>query len=175
MVGGRAQLIGFHDSKLLTESVNPGGSGKSLHSTCALRVTPDDGRPDFESHMSVWGGDADRLQIGRWTYVLYDADKLDHCDLDKDRLAKEFGSVGGKHPVMVPRDVSNAWYPGNSGADSPSGPTVTHWGATSGQPPATPPTPDLADQLTKLADLRDRGVLSQPEFEAQKAKLLAQS
>jgi hypothetical protein len=30
-------------------------------------------------------------------------------------------------------------------------------------------------QLTKLADLRDRGVLSDAEFEAQKAKILATS
>jgi hypothetical protein len=31
---------------------------------------------------------------------------------------------------------------------------------------------DVADQLTKLADLRDRGALTDSEFEAQKAKLL---
>jgi hypothetical protein len=37
------------------------------------------------------------------------------------------------------------------------------------------PKPDVADQLTKLANLRDRGVLSDAEFEAQKAKLLATS
>jgi hypothetical protein len=30
-----------------------------------------------------------------------------------------------------------------------------------------------ADELTKLADLRDKGVISPQEFEAQKAKLLA--
>lgn len=35
------------------------------------------------------------------------------------------------------------------------------------------PKADTADQLTKLEDLRDRGVLSDAEFEAQKAKLLA--
>jgi hypothetical protein len=35
--------------------------------------------------------------------------------------------------------------------------------------------PDIADELTKLADLRDRGVLTDAEFEAQKAKLLAAS
>jgi hypothetical protein len=32
--------------------------------------------------------------------------------------------------------------------------------------------PDVADQLSKLADLRDRGVLTAAEFEAQKHKLL---
>jgi hypothetical protein len=31
---------------------------------------------------------------------------------------------------------------------------------------------DVADELTKLADLRDRGALTEAEFEAQKAKLL---
>ena len=30
-----------------------------------------------------------------------------------------------------------------------------------------------ADQLTKLADLRDRGVISAEEFEREKAKILA--
>ena len=33
--------------------------------------------------------------------------------------------------------------------------------------------PSTADQLTKLADLRDRGVITAEEFERQKAKVLA--
>jgi hypothetical protein len=37
------------------------------------------------------------------------------------------------------------------------------------------PKPDISDQLTNLADLRDRGVLTEAEFDAQKAKLLAAS
>jgi hypothetical protein len=38
--------------------------------------------------------------------------------------------------------------------------------------PAAAPV-DVADQLKKLADLRDQGVLSEEEFQAQKAKLLS--
>jgi biopolymer transport protein ExbB/TolQ len=34
-------------------------------------------------------------------------------------------------------------------------------------------TPNTADQLTKLADLRDRGVITADEFEREKAKILA--
>ena len=34
-------------------------------------------------------------------------------------------------------------------------------------------TPSTADQLAKLADLRDRGVITPAEFESQKAKILA--
>jgi len=33
-------------------------------------------------------------------------------------------------------------------------------------------SPSTADQLTKLADLRDRGVITPAEFEGQKAKIL---
>ena len=40
--------------------------------------------------------------------------------------------------------------------------------------PAAPSEPklDLADQLRKLADLRDAGVLTDEEFSSQKARLL---
>lgn len=38
--------------------------------------------------------------------------------------------------------------------------------------PAAAPVPDVADELTKLADLRDRGALTDAEFEAQEANLL---
>ena len=41
-------------------------------------------------------------------------------------------------------------------------------------PPAAAPAaaPSVPEQLEQLADLRDRGVLSPEEFEAQKAKIL---
>lgn len=52
-------------------------------------------------------------------------------------------------------------------ADKPAAaapaPTIVHQG----------PPLDLADQLSKLAALRDQGILSDDEFAAQKAKLLA--
>ncbi len=39
--------------------------------------------------------------------------------------------------------------------------------------PAAAPPVDMMDQLTKLGDLRDRGILTDDEFAAQKAKILA--
>jgi hypothetical protein len=41
-------------------------------------------------------------------------------------------------------------------------------------PPQAPPAPaaDPIEQLTKLGELRDKGVLTEEEFAAQKAKLL---
>jgi hypothetical protein len=44
------------------------------------------------------------------------------------------------------------------------------------EPRQTPaPSVDVADELAKLADLKDRGVLSDAEFASQKAKLLGTS
>jgi len=40
-------------------------------------------------------------------------------------------------------------------------------------PPAASTSDDLIEQLQKLGSLRDQGILTDAEFEAQKAKLLA--
>ncbi len=40
---------------------------------------------------------------------------------------------------------------------------------------SAPAAPDVTEQLARLADLRDRGVLTEQEFAAEKAKLLAAS
>jgi hypothetical protein len=42
-------------------------------------------------------------------------------------------------------------------------------------PPAAPPPPDTATQLRQLADLKAQGILTEEEFAAQKAKILAAS
>ena len=44
--------------------------------------------------------------------------------------------------------------------------------APAAPPPSAEPQPDLADQLRKLADLRNAGILTDEEFAAQKAKLV---
>jgi hypothetical protein len=53
-------------------------------------------------------------------------------------------------------------------------------GAAQAQYAAPPPAPaapasgdDMIEQLEKLGELRDKGILTDAEFEAQKAKLLA--
>jgi hypothetical protein len=40
-------------------------------------------------------------------------------------------------------------------------------------PPAAPAQPDKIEQLKQLAELKDQGVLTQAEFDAEKAKILA--
>ena len=39
-------------------------------------------------------------------------------------------------------------------------------------PAATPAEPDLTDQIRKLGELRDAGILTEEEFQAKKAQLL---
>jgi hypothetical protein len=41
--------------------------------------------------------------------------------------------------------------------------------------PAPAPAPDMVQQLKDLADLKAQGILTDAEFEAQKAKILASS
>jgi hypothetical protein len=59
---------------------------------------------------------------------------------------------------------------------SPSPATQTAGWSASGAAATVPTAPAggeaLVDRLAKLADLRDRGILTEAEFEAQKAKLL---
>jgi hypothetical protein len=44
-----------------------------------------------------------RIQSGRQTYVLYDPEQPEHCDIDHERLTEEFGSApNGKHRVDLP-------------------------------------------------------------------------
>ena len=40
-------------------------------------------------------------------------------------------------------------------------------------PPAAAPAPDTITQLKELAELKEQGILTEAEFEAQKAKVLA--
>lgn len=62
--------------------------------------------------------------------------------------------------VSQPRRDADAFYAGYGRHAAPGGGDSGGDGST-------------ADQLAKLADLRDRGVLSQEEFEKEKAKVLA--
>lgn len=162
-ISARAQLTTHHD---LSSGVSNDGVAvlSSGHTTFRMRVTPDRGEPEFESQLSAWGGDANHLQSGRWTYVRYDPERPDRCDLDKDRLAKEFEPLyNGRHRVIVPKDVSDGWFKSTGAvADAPAPP----------EPAAT--SDSLVTDLSRLAELRAAGTLSDAEFAEAKARLLQQ-
>ena len=100
------------NAKSLTSMDSVGGGTpfrKTLHSKIRVEVSPDDGGPDFESAASAWGGDEQDLDVRNWTYVRYDPRQPAECELDGDRLEKEFGRSDGKRRTTVPRQVAHTW------------------------------------------------------------------
>lgn len=144
-------------------------------------MTLENGMTLFESHLSLWGGEIERMGAGRWTYVHYRADQPQRCEIDKDRLTREFGELyGGKQRLLIPRETSDGWF-ADPGAAEPSAALP----AAAPEPSAAPaadavtvaevPPEGLVAELAQLAQLRDAGSLSEAEFAAAKARLLGQS
>jgi hypothetical protein len=110
---GRAQLVAEGNRVSAGGTADAGRSTQlvALHNVFRLRVLPDDGSPEFDSTLSTWGDVETRnLEVGHWTYVLYDATSPTKCEIDKDRLEREFGRLySGKARLVVPRDTSGAW------------------------------------------------------------------
>jgi hypothetical protein len=134
---------------------NNGGIGGTdvtrLHYT--LRVEPE-GEAPFEVNLAIR---ADQLKVNRWRLgpsvpVLYDPG--DHDRVAFDTAALQSSGAGRRH------HIENLVGSGQKG----------YTAATSG--PAVPQGAEV-EQLKQLADLRDRGVLTDAEFVAEKAKLLA--
>ena len=205
-VSALARFGTYQDSKWLKGSAGPGGPDKAYESKVRVRVVPDS-QPEFDSEIRVWGGDVQRIQSGRQTYVLYDPEHPEHCDIDRERLTEEFGSApNGKHRVDIPlkgteeeaqyRRVaraarvdrlaakraklgldpvarrSNAARPSESMIGDTSLEDMVALMARAG---ANAPAPGPEERLGKLADLHDRGVLTDEQFAAQKAKILGES
>jgi hypothetical protein len=108
-----------------------------------LQVQPD-GEPPFEAKVVIRHNKLSGVEQGATVAVLYDPD-------DRSKVAFDLASTK--------QQVEQEW------ADSIRG----------FQPVAPQPAPAISavDQLQKLADLRDRGALTQAEFEAEKAKILS--
>lgn len=109
--------------------------------------------------------------IGRRTYGWIACGNINA----KNRLG---GYVGAK-PFWIMADASGATTSGwnaetisscDSGAAVPVNPELVN---TSPVMPVTLTPTSVADELAKLAELRDKGIITQEEFEKQKAKLLA--
>ncbi len=71
--------------------------------------------------------------------------------------------------------VSNRVSPPPGGSLGPAGSPAAGRRGTQAPAQAAPPTPaaDPIEKLKELGELRDKGVLTEDEFNAQKAKLLA--
>lgn len=81
-------------------------------------------------------------------------------------LTKVVIATGGRHEVDI-RAIANADQVAAAIRDA-----IAAQGGTPAGGTASPPTPDAYDQLRKLGELRDAGVLTDDEFAEKKAKLL---
>jgi hypothetical protein len=168
-----ATVIEIEKGKSLnfTNDTGPHGSGNTVETSVALskdmyrlRVQPD-GEPEFEAVVKASDRDfAPPMQLRVKAVVIVLFDPADH-----ERVAIDVAASKARWQYRE---------------DHPSGesrvPTINvppEVRQMMGLAPAqgAPAAPDVTEQLTRLADLRDRGVLTEQEFAAEKAKLLAAS
>ena len=150
-----------------------------------LRVEPD-GEPAFEVEERFRYSQFDLPSAGTVLPVIYDPDDHDKIMLDDSPAAvtqaglsqaglstdqmglvtqlQQAAAQGMDRNAM--RDMAKQW-------GAAHGATIIDGTNGFGGAPA-PPAESTVDQLEKLAALRDRGVLTDAEFEAQKARILSQ-
>ena len=148
-----------------------------------LRVEPD-GEPAFEVHEKFRYSQFAIPGAGSVIPVIYDPDDHDKIMLDESPAAVTQAAMSQAGMSADQMNlVSQLQQAAASGVDrTQMRDMARQWaeqhGATiidgSGAAPAPAPAESLADQLEKLADLRDRGILTEAEFQAQKAKILSE-
>lgn len=95
------------------------------------------------------------------------AAELPAAALSVHRQAEDFAATVNQMATRLGEPTSL----GQPTARPEPAPTPTPTAATQ-SPPSSPPTADLIDLLERLGRLRDSGVLTEDEFQAQKAELL---
>jgi len=129
-------------------------------------------------------------EVGTILPVRFDAKDRSRVEIDKAALLEASGTAGDPAPAAVGDDDALVAGPLadilRQAQQDPQGlrerlqaqaggASVLVIGPDGGSVPLGGPAPapvDVADQLAKLADLHDRGVLTDEEFDAQKRKLL---
>jgi Short C-terminal domain len=93
-----------------------------------------------------------------------DGIKRPNCERDQEQAARHVWR-GSKRPTSLPTvQISNNTPPQSMPAQAPAPPTP--------QQPA-PDSPDVTEQIRKLAELRDQGILTDEEFQSKKKELLS--
>jgi hypothetical protein len=168
----------------------PGQAGSmTIHQKIKLRVEPD-GEPTFEATVHQVFNDLHGWHVpeeGWSVIVIYDSNDRSKLVIDVDKMPVGPGVDRDEAVARHERVMARVKDPearrqqieemkAKAAAQAQGAIALQEMMAkAAAQAPTASPKPDVADQLTKLADLRDRGVLSDAEFEAQKAKILATS
>jgi len=136
-----------------TNSADVYAPGNNKHMEVRVKVEPE-GEPAFEATFHQMF--AKDFPLPGWrAKVIYDPS-------DHSKIAIQEGEiVAPSGPLSFTVTDGGVEQP-----DAAAALTALFTGGSSAQP-------DVGDELTKLADLRDRGALTEDEFQAQKAKLLS--
>jgi hypothetical protein len=145
-----------------------------------LRVEPD-AEPTFEVEQRFRYSQFAIPTVGSRLAVVYDPDDHDKIMLSEDPVATTEAMLGNTGLASDQMDlIKQLTAASGSGASRESmrdmarewgeahGATIIDGAALVGGTPVESPV----DQLEKLAGLRDRGILTEAEFQAQKAKIL---
>jgi phage baseplate assembly protein gpV len=171
-------------------NVSPGQAGSiTIHQALKLRVEPD-GEAPFEASVKQVFNDSHGWPIPQegWSVaVIYDPN--DHskvvidleqmpvmpgADRDEAVARHERAMVWAQDPAAQRQQIEAMKADAVAKAQAAAGLQETVAAAFSA-PQTGAPGANTVDQLTKLADLRDRGVLSDAQFEALKTKLIGTS
>lgn len=176
----------------MNESVAGGvGEPKTL-CKLQLRVEPD-GEPVFEASTNAWMMGTKGAYEGMVVPVLYDPSDHGKVVVDQSEEAWKPADRRNADARFAARAAARGDDPGRTAAmlnmkraaaTDPEGfrtlmreqgpAAFGLQGAATSFPIAAPTSEPTVDQLSKLADLHDRGALTDAEFEAEKKKLLGQ-
>jgi hypothetical protein len=136
-------------------------TSRTRETTAEVTVKPE-GAPEFEATVLT---DRPGLRGGGETYVVYDPENPNRCEIDFDRLQREFKHQGGRGLAAFPGwrvDDIRAAEAAARGAVVP--PPAVAASVTRDQ--------DLPAQLATLSELHDSGTLTDAEFAAAKERML---
>jgi hypothetical protein len=157
-----ATVLGIEEGRSLDwkSDTGPHGSGNTTDVSapltkdkCRITVRPD-GEPEFEAIVKVADDDfpAPEYPFRPRTALIVLFDPSDH-----ERVAIDVAATWAKWEALTAKKADETNAAVLAAAQSP------------------PAAPDITAELARLADLRDRGALTEQEFAAQKAKLLTAS
>jgi hypothetical protein len=136
-----------------------------------LRVQPDD-EPEFEVKKRFSYPQLSVPSAGQTVPVIYDPQDHDKIIVDYSPEAQgeaalssagiDAGSLGELMNQAAQLQAQAQQAQGTAGTGAMPGMT----------PPTAPPQPDPVEQLEKLAALKEKGALTEAEFEAEKAKII---
>jgi len=135
-----------------------------------MRVMPDDAGPFNATIQAPYPATGGGPSLGSLVGVVYDPRNTSKVAIDPTAPAESWGQVQAAQQNHV---VEQAMSQSAGGAIFTGGRWIQ--GGPAAQPGSAAAPPDsssVASELEKLASLRDRGTLTDAEFQAQKAKLL---